>query len=479
MDTPLQKALWEAMDDAAFVLSPEGLVTKCNTAAKKLSGYSQRETAGKPLALLFSPDRPGDLVRILDAARCGIRRRFRTHLARKDGQSVHAALTTSPLKDASGTITGTLILARELPRQPKVAEDPRRLTALLRDSYDAITIQDSEGRILGWNRGAELMYGYSEAEALGMNHLKIVPRKERQKTSSLVEALWGGETAPPFETQRIAKDGRILDVWLTMTALRDEHSIPYAIVTTERDITERKRMEEKLQRANRELEAFVYSASHDLRTPLTAIIGFAEFLQDAYGSALDDTARKALSELEDQGKRMAAMLEDLLTLARMGVWEPPQDLVDVSEVIHQVLSEQQGEIAEARLEVGSGSLPGTRVPRTMLYQVFSNLIGNAVRYAGETDGIIEVGGERHGERVRFFVRDHGPGIPVEERQKIFDLFHRGSTGKGTRGTGLGLAIVRKIAQLAGGKAWVEETPGGGSTFWVEFMDFPRGAGNDR
>jgi signal transduction histidine kinase len=115
----------------------------------------------------------------------------------------------------------------------------------------------------------------------------------------------------------------------------------------------------------------------------------------------------------------------------------------------------------------------------MLYQVFSNLIGNAVRYAGETGGFVEVGGERQGERVRFFVRDHGPGIPVEERQKIFELFHRGSTGKGTHGTGVGLAIVRKIAQLARGKAWVEETPGGGSTFWVEFRDSPQAAGKAR
>lgn len=229
---------------------------------------------------------------------------------------------------------------------------------------------------------------------------------------------------------------------------------------------------EKLRRANRELEAFVYSAAHDLRTPLTAIIGFAEFLRDTCGDALDETARKALSEIEDQGNRMAAMLEDLLTLARMGVWEPPQDLVDVSEVVYQVLSEQRSEIAEVGLDVRPGPLPSAWVPRTMLYQVFSNLIRNAIRYAGETSGFIEVGGERQGASVRFFVRDHGPGIPVEERQRIFELFQRGSTGKGTQGTGAGLAIVRKIAQLGRGKAWVEETPGGGSTFWVEFRDSP-------
>jgi PAS domain S-box-containing protein len=401
---------------------------------------------------------------------------FQTEQVKKSGEALRISLTASPVRDAAGTVTRSLILARELSPQPKVEEDPRRLAALLRDSNDAITVQDSAGRILAWNRGAERMYGYSEAEAVGMNHLEIVPDNLHDQIRSLAETVWRGETVPPFETKRVAMDGRILNVWLTITALRNETGKPYALVTTERDITERKRNEKRLQRANRELESFVHSVSHDLRTPLTAIIGFAEFVRDSHGNALDDSARKALSEIESQGARMAAMLEDLLVLARMGVWERPREPVDVNEVVLQVVSEQKRKITQVGVEVRRGSLPKVLIPETMLYQVFSNLIGNAVRYAGKMGGTIEVEGKRQGERVRFFVRDHGPGIRAEERQRIFELFQRGSTGQLMHGTGVGLSIVQKIARLSGGDAWVEDTPGGGSTFWVEFKEAPLTAG---
>jgi signal transduction histidine kinase len=105
-----------------------------------------------------------------------------------------------------------------------------------------------------------------------------------------------------------------------------------------------------------------------------------------------------------------------------------------------------------------------------LFQVFHNLIGNAIRYGCKPGDIIEVGGERKAENVRLYVRDHGPGIPEEERDLIFEPFCRGTTGKDEKGTGIGLATVQKIARLYDGRAWVEETSGGGSTFWVEMVD---------
>jgi signal transduction histidine kinase len=123
-----------------------------------------------------------------------------------------------------------------------------------------------------------------------------------------------------------------------------------------------------------------------------------------------------------------------------------------------------------------GELPTVHLAPHFLAEIFENLIGNALEYAGEEGGPIEVGGQRSGQQVRFFVRDHGPGVPETEREKIFEVFFRGSTGSRCEGTGVGLAIVGKIATLCSGWAWVEETPGGGSTFWVELVDTPPSPG---
>ena len=127
-------------------------------------------------------------------------------------------------------------------------------------------------------------------------------------------------------------------------------------------------------------------------------------------------------------------------------------------------------IAEAGVVTEKNHMPKLRMPRALLIQTFYNLIGNSIRYAGSEGSPIEVGGERRGDLVRVYVRDHGPGIPKEERSKIFEVFYRGVADKKTPGTGVGLATVLKISHAYGGRTWVEETPGGGSTFLVEWMD---------
>jgi signal transduction histidine kinase len=235
-----------------------------------------------------------------------------------------------------------------------------------------------------------------------------------------------------------------------------------------RDITERKEAERKLHAVNQELDAFVYTVSHDLRTPLTPIIGFAEFLREEYADRLDARGIDILGEIEKQGEKMLALLEDLLVLARVGRIETPTDEVDVTMVAQEVLDDLSDTIIQGGASVTLGPLPSLKVPETLLAQLFSNLIGNALRYAGGPGARIEVGGGRSDGRVLLYVRDHGPGIPAEERSLIFDLFYRGSTAGKSIGTGIGLATVRKIARLYDGQVRIEETPGGGSTFVVEF-----------
>jgi signal transduction histidine kinase len=169
---------------------------------------------------------------------------------------------------------------------------------------------------------------------------------------------------------------------------------------------------------------------------------------------------------------MAALMEALLALAKAGQVERPAVPFDVEEVVNEMVYGLTEIITQAGVSVNVGSLPTLRAPRTLLVQIFDNLIGNAIRYGCKPGDVIEVGGERKGQKVRLFVRDYGPGVPAEERDRIFEVFYRGTAGKDKKGTGIGLATVQKIARLFDGRAWVEETPGGGSTFWVEVVDVP-------
>lgn len=236
------------------------------------------------------------------------------------------------------------------------------------------------------------------------------------------------------------------------------------------DIRRREEVEERLRTANRELEAFVYTVSHDLRTPLTVIIGYADFLRDSCQDRLNEQELKFLSDIGGSGKKMVALMEDLLNLAKVRQAERLAEPIDAGEVVKEVVCGLDEILSQAGVTVDIGALPSLRVPRTLLAQIFDNLLGNAVRYGSNPGDAIEVGGERTGGKVRFYVRDSGPGIPAEERDQIFEVFYRGTTGKDKKGTGIGLATVQKIARLLGGRAWVEETPGGGSTFMVEVTD---------
>jgi signal transduction histidine kinase len=267
-------------------------------------------------------------------------------------------------------------------------------------------------------------------------------------------------------------NGKGAYLWGKASLLLDRLGNQVGAIESLRDTTERRQAEEGLKQANQDMDAFVYTVSHDLRTPITAVIGYAEFLRENYRDQLDELALSCLDQINISGNRMMVMMEDLLTLAKVRQIELPPDAFDPEEVLNEVISGLAGQLSRAGVTFDIGKLPPLRVPKTLLIQVLDNLIGNALKYGCSPENVIEVGGERNGEKVRFYVRDHGPGIPLEERRRIFEPFHRGPTEKKVQGTGIGLATVQKIAKLFDGRAWVEETPGGGSTFWVEVVDFP-------
>ncbi len=226
----------------------------------------------------------------------------------------------------------------------------------------------------------------------------------------------------------------------------------------------------QLEATNRELESFSYSVSHDLRAPLRAVDGYARMLEEDYQDRLDPEGRRLLAVVREASGRMGRLIDDLLAFSRLGRQEPARRPVDMSALVGEVVAESRGE-SKATIELAP--LPAASADRTMLKQVWTNLIGNALKYSGKREGArVEVGGrEDPGERV-YWVRDNGVGFDMRYADKLFGVFQRLHRAEEFPGTGVGLAIVQRIVARHGGRVWAEGKVGEGACF---FFSLPREA----
>ncbi len=472
------RSIFENAAAGVVILSTEKQILDSNAAFQHLLGFGAAELVGKNLRDLTHP-----------ADRDRSERGFRSLL---EGQSQAFSDEGRYLARDGRTIWGHTSLACILGREKEApyciglvqdVSDRKRAEEALRASEErfrsvfhtaaaGLVLMRPDGGIFQANPYFCRFIGYPEEELVQMNIAAVTHPDDQERTLEHYRDLSSGrEETVHYEKRYLARDGRTVWGHASVACLLGEANLPGYCIGLVQDITDRKRVEEELRESNRELDAFVHTVSHDLRAPLTPIIGYAEFLRQHCRERLDAEIDGFLAEIEGQGRKMLALLEDLLCLAKVGKLECPLAPTATGEVVRESLGDLADRIMESGIEVRViDPLPPVGVQETLLAQIFQNLIGNALLYAGRTGGPVEVGGDRRHDRVRFFVRDHGPGVPPEEREGIFDLFQRGSTGRHLKGTGVGLAIVQKIARLYQGRVWVEETPGGGATFWAELID---------
>jgi signal transduction histidine kinase len=221
----------------------------------------------------------------------------------------------------------------------------------------------------------------------------------------------------------------------------------------------------QLEEANRELESYNFSISHDLRQPLNAIAGFSELLRDLHLTGRGDPL-EFVREIEDNAARMEQMIEALLQLARAGRGALRREAVNVQDMVTSVARELPGGAA-----VAVGELPEVHADPVLLRQVWTNLIGNALKYSREcAEPRVEIGGVRRDGVAEYHVRDNGVGFDMRHARQLFRAFHRLPTASGYEGTGVGLAIVERIVRRHGGAIRAEGEPGRGATFCFSLPD---------
>jgi len=236
----------------------------------------------------------------------------------------------------------------------------------------------------------------------------------------------------------------------------------------EKKADELARLSRDLERSNKELDQFAYVASHDLKAPLRGIANLTQWIEEDLGDRVTGESKEHMQLLKGRVHRMEALIDGVLAYSRAGRVRERPARVDVGALLHEVI-ELLAPPADTTIAVGPG-MPVIETERVPLQQVFLNLIGNAIKYAGRADARIEVTAEPMGELIRFAVADNGPGIAPQYREKIWQIFQTLAPRDKVEGTGIGLSVVRKTVESRGGSAWVESEPGRGSTF---FFTWPR------
>ena len=344
-------------------------------------------------------------------------------------------------------------------------------------AVDMLAIADFSGRMLQLNPTWEKVLGYTEDELKAKSGLDMVHPEDHAGMCDKMRELRQGATVS-YEARYLCKDGSWR--WLGWTAapfLSEELIYIFA-----RDVTQRKCAEAEIQalnsqlnrrvnelsEINKELEAFNYSISHDLRAPLRAMQGFAHVLVQDYGKALDGTGKQFAQRIVSSAIYMDTLLRDLLDYSRLARSELVPSKVALDSALTEILAHLRKDIDERKAEVDiqqpilavSAHLPTLR-------QVLSNLLTNAFKFvAPETSPRIRIWTEKHGHAVRIWVEDNGIGIAPEHQERIFGLFERVHSNN-YPGTGVGLALVRKGVERMGGRVGVESRPENGSRFWVE------------
>ena len=363
--------------------------------------------------------------------------------------------------------------------QIEVAERTQQ-ASLLNLTHDTIFVRDMSDVITYWNRGAQELFGWTGEEALGKRAHELLQTVfpapiEEIRAELLRSGRWDGELG------KARSDGTRVIVASRWSLRRDEQGRPAAILETNNDITERKRREQEistlneelakrtvqLEGSNKELEAFAYSISHDLRAPLRHMSGFTELLQKNAGALLNDKGKRYMTMILESAKRMGNLIDDLLAFSRIGRAETHKSMVSLEQLVQEALTEVRQDTNGRNIVWKVGDLPGWYGDRSMLRLTLVNLISNAVKFTRtRPQAEIEIGcTDQQRDQVVVFVRDNGVGFDMKYSDKLFGVFQRLHSADAFEGTGIGLATVQRIVHRHGGRVWAEALVDQGATFY--------------
>lgn len=479
----------ETANEGIWMIGPDAITTSVNLRMAQMLGYEPEEMIGK-LATDFMDreDRPDHLAKI-ENRKHGISEHYLRKFVRKDGHIVWTIVSAAPIFDAEKRHYGSFAMFTDITEQKKTEDSLRKSEALLSAVQRISKVGGWEYDIVtGKSFWSDEVYRIHEIpNNPGIDHIAesqkcYAPEDRAIIMEAFQKACEKGEEYDwelPFTTFK----GNHL--WIRTTAHPVyENGKLVRLIGNLMDITERKRAEEEIRRlnqdleervlkrtaqleaANRELESFAYSISHDLRAPLRHIDGYVNLLASRYRERLDDKGIHYINTVSSSVHRMGTLIDDLLQFSRTGRVEMHQDSVNMNQALVDVLAQIKESHMDRKIEWAIGDLPEVRGDYALLRQVWFNLVENAVKYTRTRDvARIEIGARREGDDILFHITDNGVGFDMKYAGKLFGVFQRLHPLEEFEGTGIGLAIVHRIIARHDGRAWAKSRPGEGATFY--------------
>lgn len=468
-------------DYAIYMLDREGRVRSWNPGARHIKGYTESEILGQHFSRFYVPEdaAAGKPEAALRAAVAAGRFEEESWRVRKDGSRFWADVLITPVRDELGALVGFAKVTRDLTERKRAEQALRaseeRFRILAVTANDAILSADAQGNITYFNPGAERIFGFTAEEVSGRPLTTLMPERfQEAHRAGLARYLATREARVIGQTVELAgrrKDETEFPLELSLATWNQGAELAFTAII--RDITSRKEGEERLrsyaaqlESANKELEAFSYSVSHDLRAPLRSLDGFSQALLEDYHDRLDDAGRDFLRRVRAASQRMATLIDDLLSLSRVTRGELQLREVDLSALAAAVAAELQKGDPERDVRLAIAPDLVARGDAGLMRIVLQNLLGNAWKFTGKrSPAHVEVGAQAHDGRRAFFVRDDGAGFDMAYAAKLFGAFQRLHASDEFPGSGIGLATVQRIIHRHGGEVWAEGTTGRGATFY--------------
>ena len=488
LDSQENLAVVLASIGAGFIATDrDGRVSRMNAVAEKVTGWAEGEARGRNIRDVFTADESPAILASINPVDYMIRHEVAIDTA-FDFAAISRDNVRTPLEVKAalththdGTVRGMAMIFRDMTLVNQAGIELNRLAAIVASSNDAIIGKTLDGRITSWNRAAETMFGYSADEAIGQPIQMLIPADLVQQEMRLLADLARGEVVPAFDTRRRTKDGRVLDVSLAVSPIRDASGRIVGASKIVRDVSPQLQAElavqrleaenRQIQEANRLKSQLLANMSHELRTPLNAIIGFADLLHSGAVRPESPKHHTFLGHIGTSGRHLLQLINDVLDLSKVesGKFEFVPEPTRLPLIVKEVQDILHTSTLRKRIAMLTDIDPGVAdlvLDPARLKQVLYNYLSNAIKFTAD-GGCVTVRARAEGrDRVRIEVQDTGIGIAEADMSRLFVEFQQLDAGlsKAHQGTGLGLALTRRLVEAQGGTVGVRSAPGVGSVF---------------